>query len=136
MIKGMVFIAALFITHLVGAQDASTQTPKFTPEQKAERMTAHLKQQLSLSNEQSEKVKATYLENLQKIESGDQKRKAAHEELEKSMSQILTKDQFEKFKTMEAQRREQMKNHKSQQAQPSPAEQETKPDSSQPNEQK
>ena len=35
LIQKMVFIAALFITHMAGAQDASTRTPKFTPEQKA-----------------------------------------------------------------------------------------------------
>ena len=136
LIKRMVFIAALFIAHVVVAQDASTQTPKYTPEQKAEGMTAHLKQQLSLSDDQAEKVKASYLENLQKMESGGSKRKEVHQDIENDLSQILTKEQFEKFKTIEAQRREQMKNHRSEQTQPSPAEQDTKQDSSQPTEQK
>src|SRR4249920_1933987 len=96
LIKRMVFIAALFITHFAGAQDASSQTAKFTPEQKAEKMTAHLKQQLSLSDDQAEKVKASYLENLQKMESGGGKRKEVHQGIENDLSQILTKEQFEK----------------------------------------
>ena len=136
LIKRMVFIAALFITHFAGAQDAGARAQKFTPEQKAERMTAHLKQQLSLSDEQAEKVKAVYVEHLQKMESGGEKRKAAHQELENNLSQILTKDQFEKFKTIEAQRMEQMRNRRNQQSQTSPADQGTKQDSNQPTEQK
>jgi hypothetical protein len=135
LIKSIVFIAALFITQFSVAQDGSTQTPKYTAEQKADRMTAHLKQQLSLSDDEAEKVKATYLENLQKMEGGG-KRKEVHQAIENDLSQILTKEQFEKFKTIDAQRREQMKNRKDQKTQSLPAEQDTKQDSSQPTEQK
>jgi len=72
---------------------------------------------------------------LQKMEGGG-KRKEVHQALENDLSQILTKEQFEKFKTIEAQHREQVKNRKDQKTQSPPAEQRTNQDSSQPGEQK
>ncbi|MEP7171278.1 MAG: hypothetical protein ABI855_18060 [Bacteroidota bacterium] len=135
-VKFIMLITASFLMHAATAQDASTRTPKFTPEQKAERMTVHLKQQLSLSDDQTGKVKAVYLEHLQKMESGSGKRKDAHAELEGNLSKVLTADQLTTFKTIESERKNQMKARRNQQIQSSPADQDSKQNNSQPIEQK
>jgi protein CpxP len=118
--KFILLITVSLSVHIATAQETASHAPKYTPEQKAERISAHLKQQLSLSDDQTEKVKAVYLGQVQKIEAGDEKRKEAHEEVEKSLSQILTADQLAKFKEIESQRREQMKNHKDKKMSPAP----------------
>jgi hypothetical protein len=120
LVKWMLFTAVAFMVNAANAQDAKTPPQKFTPEQKAERMTAHLKQKLSLNDEQAQKVKAVYLDHLQKMDKGNAQRKEAHHELESSLSKILSQDQLATYKTMEAERREQMKTRKNQQIQPSP----------------
>ena len=130
------FITASLIMNAAASQEAGSPGPKFTPGQKADRMTAHLKQQLTLSDDQAEKVKAVYLDHLQKMESGAAKRKEAHAELESNLSKIFTEDQLSKFKTMEAERREQMKARRNQEMQPAPDDQDSKQNNSQGSDQK
>lgn len=103
------------------AQDAHKEGPKFTPEQKAERITTHLKQKLSLTDEQTEKVKAIYIAQLEKKHDKTQKRKDMHIELENALSKVFSEEQFTMFRKMEAERRAQMKTRKNQQVQPSDA---------------
>lgn len=82
---------------------------------RAERMSAQMKEELKLSDDQHAKVVKLYTDRMAKTQ-GNRKemqeqrkelsdeRKAEREEMEASLKEILTDEQFEKFKTNQKER--------------------------------
>ncbi|WP_406826786.1 hypothetical protein [Pedobacter sp. KACC 23697] len=91
--------------------------PKMTAEQRAEKVTARLEKQLSLTTDQKSKIYAIELENAKKMEAwrsadkGDMKgkmkeRKAAMDEQKAKIDAVLTADQKTKMDAFRAEARE------------------------------
>lgn len=121
-------VSAVFAMHAAFAQEANSQRAKLTPEQKSERITSHLKERLSLTDDQAEKVKSIYLARAQQMGEGKGSKKASRDDLEKSLAQVLTPEQLEKLKSFKAERKDKMKSHRTEnsennQPQEAPAEQ-------------
>jgi protein CpxP len=111
-LKWVFMASALFTMNVAIAQEAGSQRPKLTPEQKSERMTSHLKERLSLTDDQTEKVKAIYLAHAQQMSDGKGSKKTSRDDLEKSLAGVLTPEQLEKFKSFKAERKDKMKAHR------------------------
>lgn len=104
-LKLMILFTFLFSYNSIHAQDAEKRKTQFTPEQRADRMSYHLQSNLSLTDEQKQKVKELFLEQEKKREADHTKRKETREEMDKSLTKIFTPEQMEKYKKMEADRR-------------------------------
>lgn len=104
-LKLIILFTFLFSYNSIHAQDAEKRKAQFTPEQRADRMSNHLQSNLSLTDEQKQKVKDLFLEQEKKREADQTKRKETREEMDKSLTKIFTPEQMEKYKKMEADRR-------------------------------
>ncbi|TGE25376.1 hypothetical protein E5K00_09360 [Hymenobacter aquaticus] len=104
------------------AQRPGGRMAQTTPEQRAEMMTKRLTQQLSLTAEQTEKVRQLALQETQQLEAvrakyaGANDRKGMGQELkalkaqnDTQLQQILTAEQFSKYGQLQADRQEQRK---------------------------
>lgn len=110
-LKWVTLVLMTFVLNASMAQqnDSLRTKAKATPEQKADKITARLKQELSLSDDQVGKVKAIILEQVKLKQQGEEKRKAMHNELQKALTGILTQEQLAKYKQMQVDRKDKMK---------------------------
>ena len=118
--KKVIFVFAILISSMtLFAQDAK---PKKTPEQRATMYVKELTTELSLTADQSSKIKAVQLESLTKLDTlkakasaGDKKAgkkeaKATTEAANASIKAILTDEQKAKFDAWVEAKKEKMKN--------------------------
>ncbi len=84
-----------------------------TPEERAKRQTDRLKEELSLNADQEKQVLTLHLERAKKMEEaraaggdGREAFRASQEEYTKKLTAILTPEQQEKFKKMQAEMRQ------------------------------
>ena len=105
------------------AQSTSTAKQKMTPAQRAEKSTAKLQQELSLTADQKQKVYAIELDKANKAEEWHKKnhdaRKAMkdqHEAVKKNtdaqLDKVLTAEQKQKLNTLKAEKKEKSKDKK------------------------
>jgi len=76
------------------AQSSAKHHSKKNPEQKAEAQIAKLPQELSLTPEQTQQIKAIYLECDQQLDSLNQQVKAIKEKKKAGLKQTLTPEQY------------------------------------------
>ncbi|NBV13667.1 MAG: hypothetical protein EBS07_06330 [Sphingobacteriia bacterium] len=117
--KSILSVVFLGIT-LLGMSQIETQSkPQGTPQERAKKMTQRMKVDLKLTDVQEKQVLDINLkqaEGLEKLriaqEEIKKERKTVIEEREKSLSTILTPEQFEKLKTLQQERKEKIKEKK------------------------
>jgi Spy/CpxP family protein refolding chaperone len=117
--KSILSVVFLGIT-LLGMSQIETQSkPQGTPQERAKKMTQRMKVDLKLTDVQEKQVLDVNLkqaERLEKLriaqEEIKKERKTIMEEREKSLSTILTPEQFEKLKTLQQERKEKIKEKK------------------------
>jgi hypothetical protein len=76
------------------AQSSSKHHTKKTPEQKAEAQMAKLPQELSLTPDQTQQIKAIYVECDQQLDSLNRQVKAVRQKRKAGIKQVLTPDQY------------------------------------------
>jgi hypothetical protein len=101
------------------SQIETQSKPQGTPQERAKKMTQRMKVDLKLTDVQEKQVLDVNLkqaERLEKLriaqEEIKKERKTIMEEREKSLSTILTPEQFEKLKTLQQERKEKIKEKK------------------------
>lgn len=106
---GMVFSAQ--------AQEKKPESKK-TPEEKAEMLTKKMTKELELTSEQQTKVSKVNLESAKEmdalkkeLQAIKEKKKALKEKRDTDLKSILTPEQHQKYKELQAERRENMKAH-------------------------
>jgi len=105
-----VLVLILFSVLVVHAQQDQHQNPSATPEQRAEKIAAGMKDRLELTDQQSQKVYDIILENQQAREKAEVTRKAERDAMDKKLSEVLTPEQMEKLKANRSERMEKAKN--------------------------
>jgi len=98
------------MVNLAQAQEKRQATQQLTPEQRAEKRTALLKEKLLLNDDQTSKVKAAALKAETQRSTDREKSMEARQAFDNEVKAILDPEQLEKYEAMKDQRRTQVKN--------------------------
>lgn len=105
----LIFLIFLSVTTLSIAQTASSPTKKHskkTPEQRAENKADKLTQELSLTAEQTQQLKAIFLECDVQLDSLNKQEKAVKAKREADLKKVLTPDQYNAYKDAKSKKKE------------------------------
>mgnify|MGYP003859213433 CR=1 FL=1 len=121
--KKLLFVIALMVVTVFSsqAQDKRGDRPKMTPEKMAERMTQRMAEELGLNEDQKKAVHELHLESAKKrmeaMQQAKEEREAMREEMkkdreahQKKLEEILTAEQVEKWKAIQKENRDKMRN--------------------------
>lgn len=119
--KKLIMMLALCIgvqaVSLAQPQDRKGSHRSMTPEQRAEKQTAHMQQALQLTDAQKKAVYELNLQSAKEMQAKRKDHKAAgkeqfkemHQQKEERLKSILSADQFAKYQSMKAERMNKMK---------------------------
>jgi periplasmic protein CpxP/Spy len=113
--KKLMMVLSMVITFSTFALAQRGGGGDMDPAKRAERMSSKMKEELKLSDDQYAKVLKVYTERMSKAQNDRKEmqekrkelmdeRKAEREEVEASLKEILTEEQFEKFKANQKER--------------------------------
>jgi Spy/CpxP family protein refolding chaperone len=98
----ILFTATMTAVNAMAQEAPKTPPPHKTPEERAANITARMTKSLALNPDQQQKVKAMILQREQEKDELREKAKGSHEKMqaaiEGDLKNILTPEQFEKFK--------------------------------------
>lgn len=106
--KLILTIVAIATISLVGAQSTDARQ-KLTNEEKAQKASVKMQESLGLSKEQTQQVYELLLTRPDELNSNREARATWNKKKDASIQQILTAEQYSKYKTQQAQRKERVK---------------------------
>lgn len=106
----IVCMLGISMVNLAQAQEKRQATQQLTPDQRAEKRTALLKEKLLLNDDQTSKVKAAALKAETQRSTNREKSIEARQAFDNEVKAILDPEQLEKYEAMKDQRRTQVKN--------------------------
>ncbi|MEO0311320.1 MAG: hypothetical protein RIQ89_977 [Bacteroidota bacterium] len=106
--KLILTIVAIATISLVGAQSTDARQ-KLTNEEKAQKASVKMQESLGLSKEQTQQVYELLLTRPDELNSNREARATWNKKKDASIQQILTAEQYTKYKTQQAQRKERVK---------------------------
>lgn len=116
--KKVLFVAALLLGTVAMAQEGKERA-KLTPEERCEKKMEKMDEQLDLSDDQVAKIKAIHMANSDKMEAKRAEMKKLKDEMKvmrdaskAEIEKVLTDDQKEKLKEIEAKRKAKKAEHK------------------------
>jgi protein CpxP len=121
--KKIILTVAIAVTALTASYAQTANKAELTPEQKAEKVAAHLKTKLSLTDEQKTKVYQVEVDRIKKAEewhkakqdamkSKKDEREAFMKANDEKLEQILTADQKKTYEALRDKRKSEMKGHR------------------------
>ncbi len=121
--KKIILTVAIALTAFTASYAQKGDKIRMTPEQRAEKVATHLKEKLSLSDDQKSKVYQLEVDRMKKaaewrkdnheaMRSKMDSRKAFMKESDEKLEKILTADQKKAYEAMREERKTRMKDHK------------------------
>lgn len=101
--------ALVLLFSVTGAMAQRPRQAKMTAEQRAEKMTQRMTEQLSLTDDQAKQIEQICLKNFDQMKKSDEDRSQRMQKMDDQIKQVLTAEQRETWEKKQAEMRERMK---------------------------
>lgn len=104
--KQLLVLCLFFVTAITTASAQETKRKEITPEERATKRAAMLKQKLNLNDKQVKELEVLFVDQEKEMESIKEMMRKQRESYEKSLSNIFTPEQMKQFKEAQNERKE------------------------------
>ena len=104
--KQLLVFCLFFVTAITTASAQEMKRKEVTPEERATKRAAMLKQKLNLNDKQVKELEVLFVDQEKEMESIKEQMRKQRDSYEKSLSNIFTPDQMKQFKEMQNERKE------------------------------
>jgi len=104
--KQFLVFCLFFVTAITTASAQETKRKEITPEERATKRAAMLKQKLNLNDKQVKELEVLFVDQEKEMESIKDLMRKQRESYEKSLSNIFTPEQMKQFKEAQNERKE------------------------------
>ncbi len=104
--KQLLVICLFFVTAITTASAQEMKRKEVTPEERATKRAAMLKQKLNLNDKQVKELEVLFVDQEKEMESIKEQMRKQRDSYEKSLSNIFTPEQMKQFKEVQNERKE------------------------------